>query len=465
MPAPAVGRAARATAIGGGGLLALLGALVAGASPAAAHAVGGGELPAPPWLLSYLGAIALAATAVALRATWSRPRLHGFVGPAAAEAPPGPNVAAVAAPAPPGAARRRLDLHLGHAAGLALLALAEVAAIVGPDSGAANVAPVAVLVVWWVGLPIACLIAGDVMRALNPFVALVTLLGQHRDDPAPVAPPWTAAAFLSAFAWFFVAYHRPGSPRALAVFLAAYVVVAVAAGRRWGRDWLATGEAFGALSASVALLSPWRRSSAPPPGVASLMVVWIGSTAFDAFASTPFWVDVLGTSQGWSRTMLNTVGFVWITAIVAGVYLVALRLAERIGHGRAGEAETSARPPLATTLGVALVPLALGWFLAHDLTLLLFEGQNFLALVSDPVGRGWDLFGTINRTIDYGVVQATWVRWTQVGILAAGHIAFVVIAHDTALAVVRPRAAMRLTWALTAAAIASIVAGALMVLG
>lgn len=465
MSAPAVGRAARAVVLGGTGVLALLVTLVAGASPAAAHAVGGGNLPAPPWLLSYIGAIALAATAVALRATWSRSRLHGFVGPALVEPPPGPIAPVRQAADWPTADRRRLDLRLGNLVGLAVLVLTELAAILGPDSGAANVAPVAVLVVWWVGLPIACLLVGDVMRAVNPFVALVALVGRHRDEPVPAAPAWTAAAFLGAFGWFFVAYHRPGSPRALAVFLAVYVVAAVAAGRRWGRDWLATGEAFGALSASVALLTPWRRSGAPPRGVASLMVVWIGSTAFDAFASTPFWVDVLGTSQGWARTMLNTVGFVWITAIVAGIYLVALRLAERIEPSREGEADTSARPPLAATLGVALVPLALGWFLAHDLTLLLFEGQNFLALVSDPIGKGWDLFGTVNQTIDYGIVQATWVRWTQVGLLAAGHIAFVVVAHDTALGVVRPRAAMRLTWALTAAAIASFVAGALMVLG
>jgi hypothetical protein len=463
MSAPALGRAARAAALGGTGVLALLVAAVAGATPAAAHAVGGGELPAPPWLLSYLGAIALAATAVALRATWSRPRLHGFVGPAAVVASPGPIAPASGMPS---ADRRPLGLHPGYAVGLILLILAEVAAIVGPDSGAANVAPVAVLVVWWVGLPIVCLVAGDVMRAVNPFVALVALLDRRRDHPAPAAPAWTPAAFLGAFAWFFVAYHRPGSPRALAVFLAVYVVAAVAAGLRWGREWLATGEGFGALSASVALLSPWRRGGTPPPGVASLMVVWIGGTAFDAFASTPFWVDVLGTSQGWPRTMLNTVGLVWIIAIVAGVYLLALRLAERIALGRDdGEGEIRARPALATTLGVALVPLALGWFLAHDLTLLLFEGQNFLALVSDPIGEGWDLFGTVNQTIDYGIVQATWVRWTQVGLLAAGHVAFLVIAHDTALAVVRPRAAMRLTWALTAAAIVSIVAGALMVLG
>ena len=37
------------------GALGLLAALVADAAPAAAHNVGGGALPAPPWLLGYIG--------------------------------------------------------------------------------------------------------------------------------------------------------------------------------------------------------------------------------------------------------------------------------------------------------------------------------------------------------------------------------------------------------------------------
>ena len=51
---------------------------------------------------------------------------------------------------------------------------------------------------------------------------------------------------------------------------------------RWGRAWLATGEAFGALSAAVARIGVrgWRRTP-PVLGTAVLMVVWIGGTAFD----------------------------------------------------------------------------------------------------------------------------------------------------------------------------------------
>ncbi len=48
-------------------------------------------------------------------------------------------------------------------------------ALVGPDSGAANIAPVAVLVIWCVGLVVASLVAGDVMRAANPFAPVVAL--------------------------------------------------------------------------------------------------------------------------------------------------------------------------------------------------------------------------------------------------------------------------------------------------
>ncbi len=440
------GRAARTLRRGGVGIVTVLAVVVAAAEPAAAHAVGGGQLPAPPWLLSYLGAAVLVVTALTLRATWSTARLRGFVTSATdgtASAPP-------AAPAP--------ALRLGNLGGLMLLVLTWIAAVVGADSGAANIAPVAVLVVWWVGLPLACLLLGDVMRAVNPFVPLVALLDRRAAHRATPAPAWTSAAFLAAFAWLFVAYHRPGSPRALAVFLAVYVTAAVAGGIRWGRGWLAAGDGFAGVSAAVALLSPRRRRTEVPPGVGPLMVVWIGSTAFDAFTSTPFWVDILGTSQGWSRTLLNTVGLVWLTAIVAGIYLVALRLAER---ARADDPDPAS---VAGPVAVALVPLALGWFLAHDLTLLLFEGQNFVALLSDPLGRGWDLLGTIGRTIDYGIVRSMWVRWTQVAVLAAGHVLALVVAHDTALALLRRRAALAVTWAFTGATITSFVAGALMVL-
>jgi hypothetical protein len=94
----------------------------------------------------------------------------------------------------------------------------------------------------------------------------------------------------------------------------------------------------------------------------------------------------------------------------------------------------------------------------------MFEGQNFYALLSDPIGRGWDLFGTLHHTIDYRLVQSSWVRWSQVALLGLGHVAAVVLTQEVALRLVSRRAAMRTTWAMAVAAMGSIVAGALMVL-
>ena len=432
-----------------------LAVLVATAPPAAAHAVEGGALPAPAWLLGYLGAFAVLATAVVLRGSWTAPRL-ALTGDDAT------------APVEPPA------VTVGSVVALALLVAVVVAALAGPNTAAANVAPVAVLVVWWVVLPLLCLVLGDVLRVANPFVPVVAVLERvvptlgsgARTRPAP--PVWTAAALLWAFRWFFVAYYRPGSPRAVAVLVIAYGVAAVAGGLVWGRGWLRTGEGFGAVSAAVGGLVRGRQPLRPATYL-PLAVAWLGTTAFDAVSATDFWGDVLGDTRGWGRTGLNTVGLVWITGVVAVAALGALRVGQRAAapEQAAPDRDPGERsgPGLAGLVGVALLPLAAAWFVAHDLTLLLFEGQNFLILVSDPLSRGWDLFGTIDHTVDVDLVEAAWVRWVQLGALLAGHVGAVVLAHDGALARLGRRRGMQVTWAVAAVGAASAIAASLLVLG
>jgi hypothetical protein len=405
-----------------------------------AHAVGDDVLTAPTWLVAYIGVALVLGTAAVLRATWPRARFD-------------PIEAARAAPIP---------VHAGHVVGLVAYAGVVAIAITGPDTSAANPTPWLVPAVWWVALPIICLLLGDVVRHLNPFLPLVAALDRtrgRRDDPEASAPAWTAAAFLAAWSWYLLAYHRPGSPRALAVFLVVYAAVAVAGGLRWGRAWLGTGEAFGALSAAVARIGlRGRRRTAPVIGTAALMVVWIGGTAFDGLTYRTFWQDVLGASRGWGRTLLNTTGLLWVTAIVGAALLLVVRVAER------GRSEEQVDRPLAEPLGRALVPMAVGWFLGHELTLLLGEGQNAYALMSDPLGRGWDLFGTYDHTVDYSIVTEPWVAWLQLALLAVGHVASVVLLHELALQRLSPRAAMRTTWTMAAVTSASLAAACVLVL-
>jgi hypothetical protein len=79
------------------------------------------------------------------------------------------------------------------------------------------------------------------------------------------------------------------------------------------------------------------------------------------------------------------------------------------------------------------VPIALAYVGAHYATLLLFQGQAIVPLVSDPLGRGDDLFGTADRAIDYTVIGATTTWYLQVGLILAGHVAALALAHDRAL--------------------------------
>jgi hypothetical protein len=70
---------------------------------------------------------------------------------------------------------------------------------------------------------------------------------------------------------------------------------------------------------------------------------------------------------------------------------------------------------------------------AHYLTFLLFEGQAIGYLASDPLGRGWDLFGTASAGIDFGLLSQTAAWYLQVALIVIGHIGGLALAHDRAL--------------------------------
>jgi hypothetical protein len=81
-----------------------------------------------------------------------------------------------------------------------------------------------------------------------------------------------------------------------------------------------------------------------------------------------------------------------------------------------------------------LVPIALAYAVAHYLTLILFEGQQLIAAVSDPFALGWDLFGTAERSVDFFITASEPIWYVQVGVIVTGHVLGVVLAHDRALA-------------------------------
>jgi hypothetical protein len=104
---------------------------------------------------------------------------------------------------------------------------------------------------------------------------------------------------------------------------------------------------------------------------------------------------------------------------------------------------------LAGWFAPSLVPIAFVYVTAHYVTFLLFQGQALYALVSDPLGRGWDLFGTADVMPDIGVLSANTIWYVQALALVAGHVAGLAVAHDRAVTVFREReAALRSQYAI-----------------
>ncbi len=298
-------------------------------------------------------------------------------------------------------------------------------------------------IVFWVGVPTMVAVLGDLWSALDPFDTIARLLRLPEETSRRDPGQWTAALMLGSFVWLELAYHLGcGDPRSLATWLIAYSVLAIAGAALWGRRWLHHGEGFAALFGLLALLSPFFRDRASGrrrirmpfsglstlevrPGTLALVFVALGSTSFDGFTRSTIWNEIASDRTGWSRTVVSTVGLVFMIAVVALAYLAATRVTARIVD----------QDPIQTAerFIASLVPIVLAYAFAHYFSLFVFDGQNALALALDPFGRGWDLFGTIDETVDYRVVSTRTIAYVQVGAIVLGHVVGVVSAHDRAV--------------------------------
>jgi hypothetical protein len=90
---------------------------------------------------------------------------------------------------------------------------------------------------------------------------------------------------------------------------------------------------------------------------------------------------------------------------------------------------------LALRFAYSLVPIAFVYNVTHYYTLIVSQGLSIVRLVSDPLGRGWNLFGTADWLRDPVILDAGMVWHTQVWLILFGHIVSVYLAHVEALRV------------------------------
>ena len=442
--------------------------LWAWAGPAAAHGVGGRtDLPVPAWQLAWAASFAVAASFVALGMFWDTPKFR--------------SAAAGRTLSRPLQRACRVQSRVVGAIGLLALAVLLYAGLAGNTNPSVNIAPVAVYIVFWVGLQVVSVLVGDVWSHMNPFRSLADasarLWGRLRSRPVPDADrgagnEWWAVAAILGFVWLELAFHDNSEPRVLGIYLAAYTVALLVGAAAFGRGWLRDAEGFGVLFTKLSAMAPLHRDGgslklrAPLAGLAALpmrrgsvafILVVLGSTTFDGFTRSSIWLDIAAERTGWGLTAVNTVGMVFIIFVVAVLYRAAIAAMAAV----TGDTERE----LAEVFAPALLPIAAAYTVAHYFSYLLLEGQQIIALVSDPFGRGRDFFGTATYLVDFTLISTDAIAWTQTAAIAVGHVLAVAVAHDRAVERWPRRLAVRSQYPMLAVMICYTVIGLLLLLG
>jgi hypothetical protein len=418
------------------------------------HGIGGrGDLPVPLWLAIYSASAAVAVSFFALAAFWSKPRFE------------------VAAGRPLVALTRWVDARVFRRAlkiwGVVALALLLGAAWFGSTSPALNPAPTWLYVCIWVGMIPVSLLFGPVWRLANPFRTLAALvpLRTRRSLPDGIAY-WPAVAGLFGFLWLELAYPEGSDPLVVAVFVTAYAVVNVAAGIVYGPRWFAVGDSFEVYAEVLARLSPIGRGAdrrlmlrnplaglatmPQEPGLVGLLCLLLGSTAFDGISRWSAWTGLTGQLGFWPHVLVSTLGLLVAVALVTVLFVGAARATgqARMRPGAVGNGG------LPGAFVHSLVPIAIGYAVAHYFSFAVFQGQDGVLLATDPFGRGWDLLGTGQAGIDYGLLGTGVIAGVQIGAIVLGHVLGVVSAHDRAAGLFRRRQMRRAQYPMLAAMVA-----------
>jgi hypothetical protein len=439
--------------LGGLGCLALL-------APASAQAhgiVGKADLPIPVWLFSWTAAIVLVVSFVALSTMWTSPQLQEEHRKRLFALP-------------------RVLEWLACAFGVGLFALVLYSGFAGAQVTQANFSVTFIYVIFWVGLPVLSVLFGDVFCALSPWRtcaralgALIRLARGERATGPPLRYPrwlgvWPAIAGLVGFAWLELVYVERDSPSTLAALSLGYFVVMLAGMGLFGvEEWSSHGDGFGVYFSLLSRLSALVRgddgavygrrllsgvTSLPVgPGVVTLICALIGTTTFDGFSNGGIWrkdepslqslFSDVGLGATPSQELAYSLGLVLCILFVIGVYRLGI-----VGvHSISGRYD---RGTLTRAFAHSLVPIGFAYVLAHYFSLLLWQSQAMVYLISDPLGQGSNLFGTSGYQIDYHVISYAGIWYVQVAALVAGHVAGLALAHDRALAMYKdPEEAVR----------------------
>jgi hypothetical protein len=193
-----------------------------------------------------------------------------------------------------------------------------------------------------------------------------------------------------------------------------------------------------------------------------VVCVLLGSTAFDGLSRTRLWTNLVIDTGPLANALLGTLGLLAAIGVVALTFRFATQASRRF---RRRDPSGVQDDRLDRRFAHSLVPILVGYTIAHYFSLLVFQGQAGYILASDPFDRGWNLFGTADWDVNLLAVSTTVIAIIQVTAIVTGHVVGVVSAHDRAMTVFRGRDRIRGQYLLLSTMVLYTVSGIALLVG
>ena len=355
-----------------------------------------------------------------------------------------------------------------------LFVVTVTAGFIGDQSPYRNIAPTMVWIIVWVGVAYVSAFVGDLCALINPWATIFDgavwvyrRVGDKREFSYRLHYPtalgvWPAVVLLLVFSWIELVYPTPAVPAHIACFAAVYSLLTWTGMTLFGREtWMRHGEVFSVVFSTFARFAPTEARTGPRPeltlrpfgaglldgrsassSMTAFVLLLLSTVLYDGLLNTPEWtilenaIGALLRSPGeFELIAVRSAGLVAFWLLFLSAYtLIAAMMSAAVGGSRSPR-------EIAHRFAFTLIPIAIGYHLAHYLVFLLVQGQYIIPLISDPFGWGWNLFGTAGYRVDIAVIGARFAWYTAVISVLVGHMISIYLAHMVAMREFEPRRA------------------------
>ena len=305
--------------------------------------------------------------------------------------------------------------------------------------------------VWFLVMPLAQMIFGNIWSFLNPWYGIGKILFKNNfffklDNNLTLVIP---SLFFLLFSLFMLVDIAPDDPDRLATVVSLYFLLNFFCIWLFGIEWLKKGECFSVFFGMLSKLSLfWFENRKAyfgffgsqlthinylPPLTVLFLAIILATLSFDGLNETFFWFKIININplefHGRSSVIFqNSIGLLAFAIFLFFIFLLTIYLGHKFIY------EEIEFNKIIGINSIALLPIAIAYHIAHYLTTFLVNIQYFYKVLSDPFNNGSNYFGTGNihvTTSFFNSIETVRIIWLiQAFAIVFGHVIAVLLAHS-----------------------------------